>query len=319
MPPTPHDALFRATFSQPRHAAAELRAVLPAALLARLDLSALTAVEASFIDEELRGSCADLLFRVPLRTGGAAFVYCLIEHQSTPDQQMPLRLLAYMTRIWERHAREHLGDATLPPIVPLLIHQGPRPWPWPTRFRHALVESPELRGPLGVRLLDFDFIVDDLACISDELLLARGMDAIARLTLLALRHARAKPRLADHVAAAMATLRDDLRGPSTVPALAQLVRYVLEVGEGPPANVRATLAAALHPDQRSSVMSTADLLRAEGRVEARRETLQEILEIRFGAIDQSLRERIATASIEQLVVWIRRSAVANSVASVFTD
>ncbi|XXY44766.1 Rpn family recombination-promoting nuclease/putative transposase [Sorangium sp. So ce269] len=32
MTPTPHDALFKATFSQPEHAAAALREVLPAAV-----------------------------------------------------------------------------------------------------------------------------------------------------------------------------------------------------------------------------------------------------------------------------------------------
>ncbi|MGK3968977.1 DUF4351 domain-containing protein [Sorangium sp. So ce118] len=36
MTPTPHDALFKATFSQPEHAAAALREVLSAAVAARI-------------------------------------------------------------------------------------------------------------------------------------------------------------------------------------------------------------------------------------------------------------------------------------------
>ncbi len=52
----PHDALFRAIFGLPCHAAAELRAVLPAAVVAELDLETLTPLDGSFVDEELRAA-----------------------------------------------------------------------------------------------------------------------------------------------------------------------------------------------------------------------------------------------------------------------
>lgn len=59
MAPSPHDALFRAIFGLPQHAAAELEAVLPRELAERLDLARLTRVEGTFIDEALRanGGC----------------------------------------------------------------------------------------------------------------------------------------------------------------------------------------------------------------------------------------------------------------------
>lgn len=317
-----HDLLLRAIFGQPQHAAAELRAVLPAELLEKLDLDRLMPIEASFIDAELRSSCADLLFTAPYRSGGEALLYLLIEHQSTLDPWMPLRLLRYMTRIWERHAAERRAGAAaraparLPPIVPLLLHQGPSPWPWPTSFRAAVLDLAGLGEPISLRLLDFEFLLDDLATASDAKLLERTMDAVARLTLVALRNARATAELATRVAAAMEALRDDLRGASTIPALAQLVRYVLEVGEAPPAETRARLSAALAPHHRSSVMSTADMLRAEGRiegrVEAQRESLRVILEARFGPISATMSQRIESATSEQLIAWIRRAAVVAS-------
>ena len=130
MTPTPHDALVRAIFGQPQYAAEELRAVLPSAALAELRLDTLAPVEGSFIDEGLRASSADLLFSVNLRGGGSGFVYVLFEHQSTSDERMPLRLLRYQTRIWERHAAAHPDEPRIPPIVPMLLHHGPKPWPW---------------------------------------------------------------------------------------------------------------------------------------------------------------------------------------------
>ncbi|MDN5860832.1 MAG: Rpn family recombination-promoting nuclease/putative transposase [Pseudonocardia sp.] len=62
----PHDALFRHIFGQPVHAASHLRAILPAALITRLDLDTLVPVPTSFVDPELRWRHCDLLLRTRL-------------------------------------------------------------------------------------------------------------------------------------------------------------------------------------------------------------------------------------------------------------
>src|SRR6187399_1970474 len=98
----PHDALFKKTFSVVEHAAAELRAVLPAALVARTDFSTLALCPGSYIDENLAGSQSDLLFSVKV-DGKPSLIYVLFEHQSSPDKLMPLRLLGYIVRILVRH------------------------------------------------------------------------------------------------------------------------------------------------------------------------------------------------------------------------
>lgn len=48
MTPTPHDALFRTAFSRVEHAAGQLRAVLPAKLVERIDWSSLTVLPGSY-------------------------------------------------------------------------------------------------------------------------------------------------------------------------------------------------------------------------------------------------------------------------------
>jgi predicted transposase/invertase (TIGR01784 family) len=95
------------------HAASELRAVLPAPLVARLDLAGLRLVNGSFVDEELNNRHADVLMRTRL-DGREAFVYVLIEHQSNPDPMMPLRMLRYVMRIWDRYLQEHPKKKRLP-------------------------------------------------------------------------------------------------------------------------------------------------------------------------------------------------------------
>ena len=86
---SPHDALFKYVFRQPEHAASELRAILPSALSKRFDWRTLQLEPASFVDEQLRGRHADLLFSVRCE-GLPAYVYVLFEHQSTSDPQSVL-------------------------------------------------------------------------------------------------------------------------------------------------------------------------------------------------------------------------------------
>ena len=160
-------------------------------------------------------------------------------------------------------------------------------------------------------------MLDDLATQIDAQILGRAMDAITRLTLVALRSSRSLPRLFEHVATVMQTLASELRGPAVVPALARLARYVLEVGGSPPEAIRSAFAAALSHEIRSSVMSTADMLRAEGRLEARRQSLLEQLEVKFGPVDPATRARVEQGTLEQLIAWARRFVVAASIEEVF--
>jgi len=48
--PSPHDAVFRRVLGEPANAGSQLRPVLPAALVMRLDLDRLARVPGSFVD-----------------------------------------------------------------------------------------------------------------------------------------------------------------------------------------------------------------------------------------------------------------------------
>lgn len=166
-------------------------------------------------------------------------------------------------------------------------------------------------------MLGFDFVLDDLAQQTDAQILVRAMGAVARLALLALRSSRIRPWLFEHVASVMRALESELRGPAVVPALARLARCVFEVDDSPPEVVRSAFTTALSSEIRSSVMSTADMLRAEGALEARRESLLELLEIKFGPIDPAVRVRVEQAPLEKLTAWMRRIVVVSTVGEVF--
>jgi hypothetical protein len=129
----PHDKLFRATFSDPRNAAAFLRHHLEAPLPALVDWNSLVLLPSSFIDARMAGPEADLLFSAKFG-GSDALLYILWEHQRRDAPLMGLRLLSYMVLIWKSQVRESGPSARLAPIHPLALAQDKDHWKTSTHF-----------------------------------------------------------------------------------------------------------------------------------------------------------------------------------------
>ena len=82
---------------------------------------------------------SDLVYLLPFRekTNGSAtevMVYILVEHQSTVDPTMGLRLLSYMCQIWERQRRAYMKQGVpksewrFQPIIPIVFYTGAQEW-----------------------------------------------------------------------------------------------------------------------------------------------------------------------------------------------
>lgn len=138
-----NDGFFKAIFSQPEHATAFFKSHLPSAIAARIDWPTLAVLPGSFVKSSLQQVHSDLLFSVRIGTR-ETLLYLLFEHQSTPDPAMPLRLLGYMTEIFTRHHQSH--GFPLPPVLPMVFHQGPDAWNISTAFED-LFELPEETAP----------------------------------------------------------------------------------------------------------------------------------------------------------------------------
>jgi predicted transposase/invertase (TIGR01784 family) len=139
-----HDGFFKAVFSQPEHAMAFFKSHLPPEVVVRIDWPSLVVLPGSFIKSSLQQVHADLLFSV--RMGGrGTLLYLLFEHQSSLDPAMPLRLLGYVMEILTQHHKAH--GFPLPPVLPLVLHQGPDTWNLSTAFED-LFELPEDLAPV---------------------------------------------------------------------------------------------------------------------------------------------------------------------------
>ncbi len=80
----------------------------------------------------------DLLYKIE-HADGESYLFLLLEHQTDVDNLMPLRILVYMTRIWERVVREEKGvrrkDYKLPMIIPVVFYEGRKDWNVPLNFK----------------------------------------------------------------------------------------------------------------------------------------------------------------------------------------
>ncbi len=117
-----------------------------------LDFERVEQLNRSFISDELRTQESDMIFSVPFRNPTPkceeVIIYILIEHQSTVDPSMELRLLSYMTQIWMEERRSWIerklpkAEWRLTPIVPVVFYTGTGAWKSPFSLT-ALMDLPE--------------------------------------------------------------------------------------------------------------------------------------------------------------------------------
>src|SRR3984893_11163627 len=159
------DAFFKQVLSAPKPADTFLREHLPADVVGLFGPEPPEPVPGSFVDEDLRQHHSDLLFRVRLKSGSDAFAYVLLEHKSSSDPGARLQLLRYVVRILTHLYEKNGKELPLPPVLPLLAHQGPGAWkpscefadlfgtvlaplsPYLPSFRHALVDLARVEDP----------------------------------------------------------------------------------------------------------------------------------------------------------------------------
>lgn len=314
-----HDRLFKATFKDKEVAAAEFRALLPKALVDMLDFDNMVIEESMFVDDDLKSRQCDILYRIPLFAGGEAFIWLLFEHQSTNQKFMGLKFLGYMVRIWERWRKDHKGAKDLPIIIPLVLQHDPAGWKAPARFADLYQGPSTLVEALRPFILDFEYIIDDLAQAQDQELIDRPGPPAMPLTLLSLKaRADIEPRhyqlLTQAFSALAAAGKDEIAH--------AILRYsALAAEDGEP--IAAKAAAQADEDYRRVAMSYAEQLRAEGKAEGkaegRRATVLSLVTLKFDAPDPETVRRINHGSDQDLDRWTKRVLTAATLEEFFGD
>jgi predicted transposase/invertase (TIGR01784 family) len=295
---SPHDALFKYVFRQPEHAAAELRAIFPPALSEHLDWGSLALEPSSFVDEELRGHHADVLFSVRC-AGLPAYVYVLFEHQSTSDPLMAFRLLRYLVRIWDDVLSKHPDSKRLPAIVPVVLYQGKSKWAAATELRQLIDLDAQTMARIDPYHAQLSFLVDDLSQTDDRALRSRALTPQAAAALAVLARAWNMDALMEVLRRWADILAEMGRHPDGLQALTAFWTYALLVGRMDRKELR-ELARSIGPIGSEAYMTAAEILHAEGKAEGKAEVVLHLLRLKFGEVPEAVRGRMMRADSDEL-------------------
>ena len=305
-----HDAFFKQALADPKLAGTFLREHLPSEIAGLLSPEPPEPVPGSFVDEEMRQHHTDLLFRVQLKSGPAALAYVVVEHKSSPDPGAPLQLLRYVVRVLTDWYDHHEQQLPLPPVLPLLVHQGPEKWTFSCEFIEMFGTVPNLLRPY---LPSFRHILVDLARVEDRDL---SSEVGLRAFLKALKYSR-RPDLPDHLHVVLAE--------ASVLEERHLLVILTYLDKTPASIINKLMHETLLrlvPERKEKIMGwitqpyyEKGLAEGEAKGEAKLFTL--LLEKRFGAIPAPIRQRIFEADVGSIEAWVKRVFDAPNLNSVF--
>ncbi|MBG6243097.1 MAG: Rpn family recombination-promoting nuclease/putative transposase [Candidatus Symbiopectobacterium sp. Dall1.0] len=300
-----HDSLFKKFLSDIAVARDFLEVHLPPHLRERCDFSTLAMESGSFIEDDLRTQCSDMLYSVQTKAG-KGYIYTLIEHQSRPEKLMAWRLTRYSMAAMQRHLEQ--GNDTLPVVIPLLFYHGTTsPYPYSTQWLDCFAD-PELAESVYTQ----PFPLVDITAMSDDEILSHRRVALLELVQ---KHIRTRDML--ELAADIAHLLNLWSIPKE--QFRSLMYYI--VGRGETSDTRQFLhtIAAQTQDYQEDVMTIAEQLRQEGeqrgiqigrqegRQEGRKETTTE------------LARKFLANGVERSIVKISTGLSDDELATLFDD
>ena len=132
-----HDPAYKLIFSRPRMVRDLLDGFAARGWSDALDFDTLAPLPASFVSRDLQQRHGDLVWRIRFRGDRWLYLMLLLEFQASVDPAMAVRMLAYTALLYQRLAADGaLRDRnTLPPVLPVVIYNGRRPWTAPVEMR----------------------------------------------------------------------------------------------------------------------------------------------------------------------------------------
>ncbi len=247
---SPHDALFKRFMSDIEIARDFLDIHLPDNVKVNCNLNTLAMTSGSFIDHELRQYCSDMLYS--LNTGsGIGYIYCLIEHQSSPDKLMAFRLHRYSIAAMHRHLEQ--GNDKLPLVIPLLFYHGKTsPYPYSMNWLDCFYDP-----ILAQSIYSRDYPLVDITTVPDKDILTHRRVALLELVQ---KHIRSRDML--DIRISIADLVDRWKLPADL--FRSLMYYIFERGNtSTPAILLNEIANKTQAHQ-EDLMTVAQYLRKQG-------------------------------------------------------
>ena len=248
-----HDAIFKKFMGDLAVARVFLEKHVPASLRPLLNFNTLTPCPGSFVETNLRHRFSDLLYSVQTPQG-EGYIYCLLEHQSSPEKLMAFRLMRYSLAAMQQHLDN--GHAQLPLVIPLMFYHGCRsPYPYTNNWLDCF-SDPQIARQIYCQ----PFPVIDITVIPDHEIMTHGNIALLELVQ---KHIRARDMTA--VLEDIASLIN--RWPLSIDLLKSLLTYLCQTGNAQDVKVFISKLQYLSPAYQEEIMTIAQQLEALGKRE----------------------------------------------------
>jgi hypothetical protein len=249
------------------------------------------------------------------------YLYLLLEHQSTVEPDMLLRLHEYIIRICKYLRRKGLRGR-LPLIIPMVVAHAPGGWTSPQCYDDMFNPDPITIPGLAEFVPRCKLLLEDLSATSNEELEAKALTAFPTLALWLLRDARDGRTLFANLSEWAAVFHEAIVTPNGVEAVALLLRYIALVCDDRYEEFRENLSKQL-PEAEQAVMTIAEELRQEGRQEGRQEERHQVLErmlvLKFQEVPPEHLARIRAVTDDERDGYIERILTAETLAEVFEE
>jgi hypothetical protein len=315
-----HDHSYKLLFSHPEMVADLIRGFVREEWVEHLDFSSLEKVSGSYIADDLREREDDVIWRV--RWGKEwLYVYLLIEFQSTVDRYMAVRILAYLGLLYQDLIRiGQLGaDGRLPPVLPIVLYNGSRRWDSPVEVADLVVPAPKGLDAYCPRL---KYLLLDEGVYADA-----DLEPLRNLAAALFRMENSRtPQDVERVVASLIGWLEAPEQTSLRRAFTVWLKRVFLPGKMPGVEfssindlqeVQSMLAERVTEWTEEWKQQGRKEGIAEGRQAGEAAMLIRLLELRFGAIDETNQARVRRADPETLFRWGERVLTATSLAEVF--
>lgn len=219
--PTLHNDLFIDSMKDKKTAINFLRRFLPADFLKLVDLDTLEIEATNFYGEGLH---ADVIYRLNI-AGAPAFILVILEHQSTADKWMPLRMFKYKLAAAEQ-IRASTNSKHLPVIYSMCFYHDSenKLYPYSTDFYDLFGEHSDLAKELFFK--PFDLI--DVNQLNDrELLTLKEFGLMAY----ALKYGRSKDEILPYFDELISELAKLDKSKDDRQYSIKLIEYILKVSK----------------------------------------------------------------------------------------
>ena len=144
-----HDPAYKLLFSRPRMVRDLLDGFAARGWSDLLDFDTLDPLPASFVSPDLRQRHGDLVWRIRFRGDRWLYLVLLLEFQAAVDPAMAVRMLAYTALLYQRLAADGVlrDHKALPPVLPVVIYNGRRPWTAPVEMTDLVATGGDLLAP----------------------------------------------------------------------------------------------------------------------------------------------------------------------------